>query len=323
MSTFSVTERGAFKRCRRSWFWGSFNGEALTTAMPSTALNVGRIWHKGHELWSQRWPTIRPVDAEVPHLSDCMAEAYNGVLTEIADNLVAVGLHVVREGQLADWQIALQEQWTLLEAMAINYESFWGQPLQDDFIMIQPEQTVIVDVPNSPHKLEATLDGLAKNVHNGLAYVIEHKTYNSRPRQEDLQFGDQYLAYMWVLQRLGFAPGGVAYDGAWKRAAPPRGRAFEDLFLRFTMSRNQAEIDNFERFLPAELEEMEAARLDPCLQYPNHRWEGCWDCGAFRDRCHAFERGEDFDTSVFVPRLPGDREAVWPGGGVADGNKSE
>lgn len=304
MSTFSVTERGSFKRCRRAWYWGSFNGAAIQPAFPATALNVGTIWHRGSELWSldAMGNTTEPGRPRA-HFTHHMMQAFVDVDAEIRAML--------DRDLWPEEEYKLGEQRDLLMAMATNYEGKWGSPLPDHFEMVQPEQTVVVDVPGSPHKLEATLDGLIRNKENGLAFVLERKTYSARPREDALQFGDQFLAYLWVLQQLGFETGGVAYDGAWKRAEPGRGKTIDDMFLRFTISRNQREIDRFGYHLPAELEEMEQAKMEERLRYPNHRWEGCWDC-SFVGLCQATERGEPLILDDFISRPVRDRAEVWP-----------
>ena len=290
--------------------------------MPSTALNVGTIWHLAQEIWA----------------TDAMEN--DGVPTTrlVAQMRQAFDRTVAALGEAATYPQAayeLAEQWTLLEAMAINYEGYWKKPLEDDYIMIQPEQTVVISVPGTEHcpkcgldpdghaictrcdisvelhRLEGTLDGLIKNTRNGLAYVLERKTYGAKPNEETLQFGDQYVAYLWILQQLGFQCGGVAYDGAWKRAAPPKGKTIDDLFLRYVITRNQAEIDEFGRFLPQELNDMEAARNDPSLRYYNRRWEGCWDC-SYRSPCQAESRGEGIDLDSYTPRQPKERASIWP-----------
>lgn len=303
---FSVTERQSFKRCRRSWYWGSFNGVAITPIVPSAALDAGRVWHLGHERW------VKEPDK---HLDLHMVEAFNDTREEIVAAMDAS----TRDFDLDTVRDTWEERRELLEAMAMNYETKWGTSLPYWLEFIQPEQTVLVPVPGCEHSLEATLDGLARHKESGLVYIIEHKTYNARPTEESLKRGDQYLAYLWVIKQLGYQAGGVAYDGAWKRPSPPRGKVFDDLFLRDTLTRNEAEIEEFGMFLPAELNDMAAAAQPEAahLRYHNHPWNGCYDC-SFKNLCENTSRGHDdlvrsLLLTDYMPRPNEGRKDIWPG----------
>jgi hypothetical protein len=137
--------------------------------------------------------------------------------------------------------------------------------------------------------LEFTLDGLLVNP-SGRLYILERKTYGSRPNKDSLDENDQFVGYLWGLQQLGLGMpiGGIAYDGAWKRKVPPKGSSLEDLFLRLFLMRNQDELDWYGNNIQGIALDM---YNDPHIYY-NKRWEGCWDCG-LREACNAKMRGED------------------------------
>ena len=140
------------------------------------------------------------------------------------------------------------------------------------------------------HELAGTFDGLMRD-QKGRMWILEHKTYKSRPNYEAMETNDQFLAYIWILTQLGVGTvAGVAYDGMWKRAEPPKGKTFEDLFLRMSITRPQYEIESFGRLLALEINEMGS---NPAI-YLNRRWEGCFDCD-FNKICYATQRGEDVD----------------------------
>jgi len=187
---------------------------------------------------------------------------------------------------------ATYENIKLGAAMMTNYKQHWKSPLDPEFIAIAPEQTVIVPIPYSPHQIEATLDTLLQHRRTGQLFVHERKTYGQRPTPETLNTSDQFLGYLWVAQQLGIGQvGGIAYDGLWKRAVPPRGRTLDDLFLRLILTREPSELTRFEADLRAEAEEM--ANPNTYI-YLNRRWEGCYDCGMSK-LCLAETRDEDTD----------------------------
>jgi hypothetical protein len=147
------------------------------------------------------------------------------------------------------------------------------------------------------HYLEGKLDGLLQH-HSGRLDILEHKTYGARPNQESLAHNDQFLAYMWMARKLGVGDVGcTAYDGMWRRHEPPRGKSLEDLFARYSLTRSEAEFQEFEKFLPLELEGMAELYRHQELAYPNRVWQGCWDC-KMDPICTAMSRGEDYSAII-------------------------
>ena len=308
---FSVTERGTYKRCRQQWDYASHNRQGLELLVQKPALSTGTLVHAAHAAWlsSPRVPLV-----------DHFMMAANDELTRIkAKYLTQVGCNISDE-ELTP----LYESVEMGRAMCINYQKRWGQPLPDGFELWAPEQTVIVPVPGTYHKcpvcegegtlpgddtappsaqctncagrgitmheLAGTFDGLMRD-QKGRMWILEHKTYKSRPNYEAMETNDQFLAYIWILTQLGVGTvAGVAYDGMWKRAEPPKGKTFEDLFLRMSITRPQYEIESFGRLLALEINEMGS---NPAI-YLNRRWEGCFDCD-FNKICYATQRGEDVD----------------------------
>lgn len=337
----SVTERGSFKRCRRQWWIGSFNGLAKTPLFSKPALNLGSCWHKACELWLEGqpapcgrsdehehhgWTVTNVTDPATPPVTTLCSGQLPGFHTimdrVVQENQAAVEEAVHKAGQHIPpiEQASLNIQHELLTAMAMNYEAKWGSPLPEGFSNVKAEQTIVVPIPGTDHKLEATLDGLIRQDSTGDAYVLERKTYGRRPDEHSLMFNDQFIAYMWILRQLNIPTMGVAYDGVWKRPAPPKGRVFDDLFIRFTLTHTNAELDEFERFLAEEANDMADARYNEARRYTNKRWEGCWDCPAAGkdDRlglCDLMTLGHDIApmlTDSWMDRPIGERALVWP-----------
>jgi hypothetical protein len=321
---FTVTERGGFRRCRRYAVLTSKNGRHLGRLFPPLNLSVGTIVHRAHQLW-----------LENPHKSmhdcamDASVEAGNGVRERY---LKQVGAYP-SDDEMGVTHEAIDFALTMCENYALKY----GTPLPPDYTLIKAEQKIRVPVeatrhtctackgegtvysknPTSlsqmvtcsvchgttevVHELEGKVDGLIQHS-SGRIDVLEHKTYGNRPKQEDLQTNDQFIAYLWLVGQLGFNPhldSCVAYDGMWRRKAVPRGRTFDELFARYTLTRSPAELEEFERFLPLELNDMAAQYARPDDAYINRQWQGCWDCGV-RDLCTAMSRGERAQVDLLV-----------------------
>jgi hypothetical protein len=191
-------------------------------------------------------------------------------------------------------------------AMCANYQSYYHAPLPQGYELVSTEQEISVPIPdtNPQHFLSARLDALIRNKRTQQLYVFEKKTYGARPRIDELNANDQFLAYTWVLTQIDLGPvGGVAYDGMWKRATPPRDRTEADLFFRTLIHRPRAELEEFQIYLAQEATDM--ANPDLPL-YINRRWEGCHDC-EFNNLCTSMSRGEDTEhvlRTQYKPRTP-------------------
>lgn len=228
------------------------------------------------------------------------------------------------------------------EAMMTNYEAYHGSALPKHMKFVSPEQEVMVPVKGTEHKcpicdgkkfiintaihariecpncqgtgielhyLKGTLDALVMDTKDRL-FIIEHKTYGARPNEASLKKNWQFTAYIWMLHELNMGRvGGLAYDGMWKRPAPPKGKTMDDLFLRHIEYRNKAQLDKFAYHLPSKLNAMAAIpqvaiSSDHPDLYTTVPWKGCFDC-TVRDLCDSMERGENaqhvIDTS-YEPR---------------------
>lgn len=198
----------------------------------------------------------------------------------------------ISDEELEPWYEAVGQGEKLIK----NYAEFYGRPLPENFELIEPEQTVLISIPGIDAKLEGTFDALLRDTRNGLLYVLERKTYKSRPNEKGLQSNDQFLAYIWLASKLGLGEvAGIAYDGMWKRE-PTSKRALSELFLRKLLIRPPEEVQEFEKFLTFEARDMisfagKHLARSPAI-YLNRRWEGCYDC-QFEKLCTAESRGED------------------------------
>lgn len=319
---FSVTERGTFKRCERQWRLSSKNGQHLGPIVSPVYLGVGTLIHQGSQQWLLG--AINPLTSTKYNYADNVMVAADKMIVRAHERYLA---QVGAEMGSAEDDI-LYESAYFARIMAENYETRWGSALPDGFTLIRPEQRAQIPVPGTEHECEVCLtvtglvDPACEGCHGtramlhhldmrfdgiimdraGNLHVLEHKTYKSRPKEESLAHNDQFLAYMWGARQLGIGRVvGLAYDGLWRRDKVPRGRTFEDLFLRYTHLRPEAEFAEFERLLPWELNEMYDKRPDvrPLETLAiNRQWQGCYDCkfndeSGQRGLCTAISRGED------------------------------
>lgn len=327
MAAFSVTERANAKRCPRMHRLSAKGGQHLGRLVAPVYLNVGTLIHKGSQAWLLDTERALSYEDHVTMASDALLEKAQ------ARYLKQIGAPLGK-----DEEDVLYESIYFARTMAKNYEARWGTPLPDGFTLIRPEQHVMVPVPGTEHPcelcggtgyhldtetlhimgdkcvvckgdrsyveyhyLDGRFDGLIQDK-AGRIHILEHKTYNARPNTDALQHNDQFLAYMWLAIQLGIGDvAGLAYDGIWRRDKVPRGRTFEDLFLRHSVTRSRNELLEFQRMLPNELNMMAAQLALPTDPYINRRWQGCFDCG-FDDQkgrtglCTAMSRGENVDA---------------------------
>jgi len=243
----SVVERATFKRCRRKWWLTSDTQENLEPIALAPALLLGGMIQEALSYWTER-PDSDPVES--------FAKLSENAIIKYSD------LYYERhEFPISD--LELDEVYKVIElgmAMTTNYRDYYKAPLPAGFHVIQTEQRMLVDIPNTEHwecnncgyvyydvdvnwkpddillcqdgcmqpmvtwqshKLRGTLDSLLQNK-DGRVFPLERKTYAARPEVSKLQHDDQMLAYDWMISKIyPNQVGGTLYDGLWKRAAPP------------------------------------------------------------------------------------------------------
>lgn len=282
----SVTERAEYRRCRRRWNLGSSNRQGLTKLVPNTALGLGTLIHAALADW-----LVHP-DLNLRHVFIFRAKQQVDIVKALYHKQTGRDLTQEELGNLWD---AIN----LGSAMMENYQEHWKTPLPPGFELVSPEQRVQIPIPGTAHILEGRLDGIIRELEGKRRlYVLEHKTYSTRPDEETLSINDQFIAYQWMLTKLDIGDvAGVAYDGLWKRAAPPkkvenRPGELHDLFVRTRLYRTRHELVEFEQQLALEAREMAGA---PAI-YMNRTWDGSckWGC-EYNTLCFAMSKGDDVD----------------------------
>lgn len=249
----------------------------------------------------------------------------------------------------------LFESVTQGRCMMDNYQERWRQPIPEGFEVISTEQRCVVPIPGTEHTsewlwvpdsaaasqvdghpalgrgrmvqvhysdtrvhyLEGRLDGIIREKKSGRLYVLEHKSYGQRPREDVLFSQDQFLSYHWILLSLVVDMGldvnsvaGVAYDGLWKRAAPPKTvdghkGTLHDLFSRRLITRPMQELVEFEQELAAEVMEMAG---DPAI-YKHRAADGSCAWCSDNQLCNAMSRGEDSEWLLQTKYKPKNADA--------------
>lgn len=300
MSIFRVTEILSYKRCRRMWDFSSESRMGLAKLVPSAAFNLGTAVHRGLEGWLQGSDPVAAYMQECAETQDKINKIYfSRTGKDIPDADLAPLLDTVELGA----------------KMMQNYVRRWESPLPLEYISIKPEQRVMVPIPNTPHFLSGKMDGILGDKH-GRLFVLDHKTYKTRPRIEVIEKAEQFLAYIWMLTKL--APdfemevAGLAYDGLWKRADIPtkvdnRPGRLEDLFIRTLIQPSQEEIDEYEVELTHVANEMAD---NPFITHHRTTNGSCeWGC-SHNELCYATSRKEDTDHIIETEYIQGDRELL-------------
>lgn len=343
MVTVSVTERNTFKRCRRQWDYSSKGRMNLTrVGSGPEPLELGGLIHRALADWmqssdislpalflqhsAQRQVEIIEAFKERTGRSECPPE-----LLESLHNVVQLGVAMMtnyaeyhKTPLPSNMRFASPEQEVVIPVSGtehacekcLNFNSMnrilhtteslgaFGKYLYH-MERVVPAYSDCDDCSGKGyvcHNLSATLDGLAQDEKDWL-YVIEHKTYENRPRPMDLYMNDQFTGYCWVVRELGIGRvAGVAYDGMWKRDKPPkymqrekRAGKMDDLFIRKILHKEDAELDEWGSHLADEINEM---ANNPAI-YPHVPWSGCGDC-SFQQPCYMKMRGEDNSNIIKV-----------------------
>lgn len=334
---FSVTERQNAKRCPRMHRLSAKGGQHLGLIVPPVYLSVGTLIHQASQAWL--------LDTNQSYEAHVMVAASKLIEKAHARYIAQVGVKMSEEEEDPLWEALdfakimarnyelrwgtpLPDGFTLIrpEQRVVVPVPGTEHPCENTNAdrdnqtglhrLHYPDGTLDANAKLCPecdgsgqtyHYLDGRFDGLIQD-ESGRIHILEHKTYNSRPSEESLKNNDQFLAYMWLAIQLNVGDvAGLAYDGLWRRATIPRGRTFEDLFLRYgPITRSRAELREFERMLPNELNFMAAQLAAPTDPWINRRWQGCYDCsfatkqlksGSYRPGlCDAISRNENVDA---------------------------
>lgn len=200
----TVTERQTFKRCRRRWDIQSNNRQGL--ARIDTAPSHFSIGTAVHLAFSAHVAKLDPRKVVEDWLIKQEAEMLSNP---------NIPLDVVSEVQAR----IIEDRTKTLDIIEHYYNYWsWDNPLQrQNLEYIAAEVPLRAAIPHTSGFLVGTLDGIAVDETGGY-WIIEHKTYSTRPDQATMDINDQMTAYCWLFREVfGVMPRGVLYDGIAKK----------------------------------------------------------------------------------------------------------
>ncbi len=215
-----TSDRGAFKRCRRSWDWGSKIRSNLTFKGPAPKpLDFGTSVHRGLEVWYDptMWSWGRDVVAllSLQAFRESQEEQLRGYLKE-----------VLEESLQGDLKADYAERTVLGEGMLRGYFA-WSKTRDVGYTPVYVE--VEFEVPI--HGLEGTYAAgavyqgridLVMQDDQGRYWIWDHKTAARFDSTEHLELDEQCGSYAWALsEKLGINIAGVVYNEL-KKAFPER-----------------------------------------------------------------------------------------------------
>lgn len=261
----------------------SRNGRNLQPIFSPLHLTAGTLVHKALQYWTQF-----PNKTLEEHCTRAAFEMQNKLKLRYVERVGAPPTD--------DEMLSTYEAVEAALAMCANYQQYYTQPLPDEYRALSKEQTIEIIIEG--HILQGTVDTLVAHGDDSIG-AVDHKTYNSRPRDDAIRHNEQFKLYAWLMREVGVAANPfILYDGLWRRLEPPRGKVLADLFKRQHIVYTDHELDEAGSLLPRLLNQM-AAMYETYLEDVdrNRVWVGCWDCKV-EPVCAAMSMGEDYQSVI-------------------------
>lgn len=315
----SVTERGAFRDCRRRWRWEYVLG--YKPRLPNVNAWIGIGVHAG----LQSYYTAG---------RDSALEAYDAWLKSELNALKRLFGCLWGLGRAT-----YEEAGDLGRSILSSYVEYDARNPLPGKILYAPESSLKVDIPNTTHCLKGRIDLVIEN--NSEVWVVDHKVYSVFPKLGGLDVDDQLTAYCYLIYKTcGVIPRGVMLNFLLKaRPEPPRvlttGKLSKDksqkttydlyrqtieslgldmseyqdmltylkeagyapFFQRQVSPRSKQDLLAFEETIVSELKDMDLARQDESFAYPNGRMTSCGYC-SFLSPCRVKMGGGDAEFGL-------------------------
>jgi hypothetical protein len=321
----SVTERGAFRDCRRRWHLESVERLAPRTQV-AFALEFGTCIHTGLEYY------YRSGRNETD-----MLDGFEAAWHEVDDRLARDFEGLYKMGVEGEWW----EYKLLGDGMLQNYHLFdTRERWFDEVIEVNLEERSFIPILDPAGRrsvarggaplLSGRVDLVVRKGED--AWIWDHKTAAQKPSYRALDVDDQGTGYCYIVYRtLGVIPRGFMYNVLLKRVPKdPRilstgrlsqdksllmtydhylkcikangddpadyaehleelkNRGYDDFFVRDTSFRNLANLEMFEKRLYYEYKDMVEVIRKPHLAYPNPNQRNCPSCSML-PICQAME----------------------------------
>lgn len=186
----SVTERQAFKQCRKRWQY-QYVQKLIPIQQQSSALWIGIAVHAALEAFYKK--------------NDAMTALNNWWTHNINE-----APDIVKN--------SAEQTWQLMSSMVTQYVQY-AKTADEGWNVLQTEQFARAAIPNTyGGELVGRLDLLIN--WNDAVWVVDHKTAASFISAAALEFNDQTTAYMWLTQKtLGITAKGAIYNQLKKKIA--------------------------------------------------------------------------------------------------------
>lgn len=205
----SASKSNTWKRCRQQYHY--HYEQNLESASPAGyALVFGSFFHKGVE---NRFLGAKTFADVLGNEVESQKEQYSLRYEEIT------GLKPMK-ASLDEIDAIAQHAYDVLRHYFTHYS--WKNPLKSHGLTyISKEQHFMIRIPGTRGYVQGYLDGIAKDEAGNL-YIIDHKTYQRRPKFSDQEVNEQFMLYMWTASQIYQKPfAGVLYDGVSKDLPKP------------------------------------------------------------------------------------------------------
>lgn len=326
----TVTERGAFRDCRRRWHLES-QLRLSPRDQVQWPLIFGEAVHSGLEAYYRHNRSLARCLTAFTKAWEAEGEA----LKELYRGFYDLGIG-------DEWQEHLDKG----TAMLTNYNIFDKvHPFFDEISEINIEERAFVDIldlerdrlPGLP-LLSGRIDLVGYREGEDAPWIMDHKTSVTAPSVRALDLDDQLTGYCYIYWRLtGIVPRGAIYnvlskepptpprvlkDGSLSRAKDQRTtfelyvqaidehgldreeyeeyleflaeKGWKQFFVREGVQRNEDELRSFERRLMHEYEDMQRGLANPGFLYPNPGQRTCGIC-SFIPLCQSIEEQGDWE----------------------------
>jgi len=288
------SEMGSFRRCRRKWYLGEYRRlKSREGNAPGSALEIGNLVH------------------------DSLAPYYDPEVR--ADPLeVARGMIDARIEEAPEWQVEIEKDWKLVEAMLSGYLEWLADTGADGDLVIEGSETFaeapLTETAYGEVTLLSKLDAPVTRKSDGARLALEHKTVQSLDQLLPLMKLDTQFLTEHLVRFLDAIEKGADQDEAYDqchgvllnmlRKVKRTASAKPPFYDRMTVPHNIHELRNHWRHVVSYATQIQSAkaRLDEGESHqtvcpPSPRKECTWDCPFFRV-CVMADDGSDFDGAL-------------------------
>lgn len=173
----SVTEIASFKRCRRQWDYGSFNGQALTPIIqPKPYLDLGSMVHKTLAYWTE----LPDLGTHADGAPITLQQVFMTIASQHRKGVVDQYTARVGHPPTSEEMEPLLDAIVLGSAMMANYQQHYAKPLPPHLKFCKPEQEILIPIPGTEHACTKCAEQFRRTP----GYVYSFEALRSHEQQE-------------------------------------------------------------------------------------------------------------------------------------------